>query len=390
MGMKYRVHKNAVIFFGLFSFFVFTAVPAAFAQSPGPIEAIEPGVTPPEKFYRAEVLEVYQAERENVPGYLQKVEIVKLKIASGDEKGKEVEAESLNYSQSLSNCEAFKLTRGEKVLVGKLQNLDEPFYYIADKYRLPYLFIIFVSFLAVALGLGRLRAFTSIVGLIFSIFMLAVFIVPSILEGRNPLLVSLAGAFVIAIVSLFLAHGFNKRAAVALFSTLITLSIAAGLSYTFVIFSKLFGLSSEEAFYLQAFPGANINLQGLLIGAIIIGTLGVLDDVTVTQVAAVEEIGRADSSLSTAELYKRGLSIGHEHIAALINTLALAYAGVSLPLFVLFTLSGSQPLWVILNGELVAEEVVRTLVGSIAIILAVPISTFLAAYFLRSKVPEKH
>jgi uncharacterized membrane protein len=191
----------------------------------------------------------------------------------------------------------------------------------------------------------------------------------------------MAGSFAIVLVSLYLAHGFNKRTSVALLSTILVLFLAIGLSFLFVSATMLHGNGSEEAIYLQINPGQNINLQGLLLGGIILGALGVLDDITTGQAAAVDEIHKANPSLSRKELYKRGLSIGHEHIASLINTLALAYAGVALPLFLLFSLNHAAPFWTLLNSEGVAEEIVRTLVGSTVLVLAVPISTHFAAYF---------
>jgi uncharacterized membrane protein len=152
-----------------------------------------------------------------------------------------------------------------------------------------------------------------------------------------------------------------------------------------VAVTSLSGAGTEEAVYLQLSYLPELNLAGLLLGGIIIGTLGVLDDVTTAQVAAVEEISLANRSLSVAELYKRGLSVGREHIAALVNTLVLAYAGAAFPLFLLFALPDHPPLWVILNGENIIEEVVRALVGGSSLMLAVPIATALAAAVFGSK-----
>lgn len=346
------------------------------------LEAIAPEDIPPEKFYRAEVMEILGQEERRVGEYLNQFQVVRVKILSGDEKGKEIEIRD----ERVAGVNTIQFVKsGEKIIVSKVRNLDEDIYYIADKYRLPALSWILGIFFALGIIFGRRKGFTALLGLVVSILIIALFIVPQILDGKNPLLISLAGALVIAVVSILLAHGANRRTSIALASTLLTLGIAAGLSYAFVSFGKLFGLGSEEAFYLQVFPGISVNLQGLLIGGIIIGALGVLDDITTSQAAAVEELSKANPALSTRELYQRGISIGREHIAALINTLALAYAGASLPLFLLFTLNKTQPLWVILNSELVAEEVVRTLVGSAALIFAVPITTYLAARFLKVK-----
>lgn len=203
---------------------------------------------------------------------------------------------------------------------------------------------------------------------------------------------SMIGALVIALFSIYLAHGLNRRTTIALISTLLTLGIASGLAILFVKAGKLFGLGSEEAFYIQQLGSlADLNLQGLLLGGIILGALGVLDDITTAQTAAVYEIKRANSALTVRELYNRGISVGREHISSLVNTLFLAYAGASLPLFLFFTVGGStQPLWVTLNSEFIAEEVVRTLVGSIALMLAVPITTFLAANYFGNRPVEQN
>jgi len=150
-----------------------------------------------------------------------------------------------------------------------------------------------------------------------------------------------------------------------------------------VIGAKLLGNGSEQAYFIQAGYFGSINLQGLLLGGIIIGTLGVLNDITTAQAATVEEIHLANNQLSFRRLYQKGSSVGREHIASLINTLVLTYVGVSLPLFLLFSVNG-QSLWTVLNSSTIAEEIVRTLVGSMALILAVPVTTVLAAYYFKN------
>lgn len=359
---------------------ILLASPAFAQESSDEFDATAPEQAEPEQFYKAKVLETYTKDQEVAPEYFEKVEMAKVRILDGPDKGREFEARNLflyQYSQT------DKVNPGDTVVVSRITNADGNFFYIADKYRLNTLAILVVVFFLLAIAFARFKGFTSILGLCFSIFVLTVYIVPQILKGQNPLLVTVIGASVIALVAIYLAHGFNKRASIALFSTVATLGLSTLLAVIFVKASQLFGLGSEEAFFLQGVPNLDINLQGLLLGGIIIGTLGVLDDITASQAAAVDEISKADPSLSFKELYKRGSSVGHEHIAALINTLALAYAGASLPLFLLFTINEGQPLWVLLNSEFIAEEVVRTLVGSIALIFAVPITTLLASYFFQ-------
>lgn len=330
-------------------------------------QPLPPEAFPPDEFSRAKVIEISDNQ-----------ENLKLKILSGPEANRELILENnrLFFNDGLENVKV-----GETVVLVKNQVLDEINYYIADKYRLTAIATILILFFVLAAVFGGIKGLTSILGLLFSIFILAAFVVPRILAGGNPLAISLVGSLMIVCISLYLAHGFNKRTSVALLSTLITLGIAALLAIFFVSFAKLFGVGSEEAFYLQIFSTQELNLRGLLLGAIIIGALGVLDDVTASQTAAVEEIKNADPSLSFSELYRRGLNVGREHITALVNTLALAYAGASLPLFLLFSLNNTRPLWVIVNDEVIAEEIIRTLVGSTALLFAVPIATFFAAYF---------
>ena len=227
----------------------------------------------------------------------------------------------------------------------------------------------------------------SIVGLAASVSVIIFYIVPRVLDGKDPLTVCLIGAFIIAVISIFMSHGLNVRTSVALGSTLIVLGVTAGLAVLFVHISQVSGFGSEEAFYIQI-GIMNINLKGLLLGGIIIGALGVLDDVTIAQSATVEEIHKANPSLPFKELYKRGLSVGREHIASMVNTLALAYFGAGLPLFLLFSADKTKPLWLVVNSELVVEEIIRTLVGSSALILAVPLATVLAAYVFSRRSAE--
>jgi len=174
-----------------------------------------------------------------------------------------------------------------------------------------------------------------------------------------------------------------------LLSTIITLGISVGISQIFIKASHLFGRGSEEAYFLQFGQFGSIDLRGLLLAGIIIGTLGLLDDITTAQTAVVGELRLANKQLSNKEIYSRALVVGKEHISSLVNTLVLAYAGTSLPLFILFTVSDNVPLWAKLNSELISEEIIRTLIGSMALILAVPISTFLATYLLKKEKLEK-
>ena len=269
---------------------------------------------------------------------------------------------------------------GDMVIVNRLNQLNgETNYYLQEQYRLPSLYLLTGIFFLMGVLLGGRIGFTSMLGLAVSIAVLMLFVIPQIIQGNNPLVASVIGSTMIACTALYLAHGFNKRTTLALLSTVITLVLSTIIAVIFVHTAKLFGLGSEEARFIQTGLLEAVDLRGLLLGGIIIGALGVLDDITTAQTAAIDELSKANHKLGYKELFTSGTSIGREHIASLINTLALAYVGASLPVFVLFFVNEEMPWWVILNSEFVAEEVVRTLVGSATLLLAVPISTYIAA-----------
>jgi len=297
------------------------------------------------------------------------------KIIQGDDNGKTI---TIQFLPTAEGGDAY--TKNETIITTKTTIDGEDYYYVVDHYRLPSLAVIAVIFVVLIIALARKRGAFSLFGMCVSVAILALYIVPSIIHNHNPLVVSVIGSVMIAVISLYVAHGINRRTTIALISTLLTIVIAVITSILFVEIAHLTGLGSEEAYFVQSGISSTINLRGLLLGGIIIGVLGILDDITTAQSAAVEEIFRANRTLSFTQLYARGFSVGREHITSLVNTLVLAYAGASLPLFLLFTLN-IQPWWVTLNSESIAEEIIRTLVGSTALALAVPITTGLAAYY---------
>ncbi len=337
-------------------------------------------------YYRAKVLKIVADGTVTLDGKPQEYQTLNLQILNGDEKGKNI---------TIDNGKDFVIGVFQKVSVGETVILAKPansagqktdVYYITDRYRAPSLIFITIIFFALAVYFGRKRGFTSIVGMLFSVVVIFYYIIPHIIKGGDPLWTCIVGAIGIILLSLYLSHGFNRRTTVALVSTLLCLGLAIIIDLLFVHIAKLAGNGTEEAFYLQ-FDTFNLNLQGLLLGSIIIGVLGVLDDVTTGQAAAIEEISTANSSLTFHQLYKSGLSVGREHIASLINTLVLAYVGASFPLLLLYSTQKTQSLWVTLNSNFIAEEITRTLVGSSVLVIAVPITTLLAAlYYSRRRI----
>lgn len=233
---------------------------------------------------------------------------------------------------------------------------------------------------------GRMRGLMALIGLVGSFAVLVWFVLPAMLQGGSPLPVAVVGASAIMLVTLYLCHGFSARTSIAVLGTLVSLALIGVLGEVFIDLTRLTGLASEEATTVRALH-SEVDVRGLLLAGVVIGSLGVLDDVTVTQTSAVWELKHANPALRARDLYRAGVRIGRDHIASTVNTLVLAYAGASLPLLLLFSAS-NQPVGGLLTSEIVAEEVVRTLVGSIGLVASVPVTTALAALVAaREKVP---
>jgi uncharacterized membrane protein len=266
---------------------------------------------------------------------------------------------------------------GQRVLLGYNPDAEATQQYqFADFERRWVLWLVGGLFAAAVVGLGRLRGMAAIGGLAASLAILVVFIVPAVIEGESPVLVAAVGAGAIGYLALYVAHGFTRLTHVAVIGTFSALTVTVVLSALSVEMAGFTGFSNEDSFIISY--AGNIDVRGLVLAGIVLGAVGALDDVTVTQASAVWEVRRANSSLGMRELYAAGLRVGRDHIASTVNTLLLAYAGASMPLLLRFALS-NQPAGVVLNSEVVAVEVIRTLVGSIGLVSAVPLTTWLAA-----------
>lgn len=369
-----RLNKNGRILrylLGILSltFVIAPAIVTAQEEAPRPIQ---------DEFYRAKITDIVEEETIEEYGRMLFWQHLIAKVQSGPDKGEEILL--LNEIDERDKHEKM-FREGDRIVVGK--NMAGT-YYISDIYRLDAIILIALFFFFIAIALARFHGVRAMLGLAITFLIIGYGVLPAILDGQNPFLVSVGAAFLIACVSIYVAHGINQRTTIAVCGTLITLGLAVVLGYFFVYGARLFGLGSEEAFFLSFGLEGGIDLRGLLLGGILIGTLGVLDDVTTAQSAAVEEIHKANGSFSFRELCDRGLSVGREHIVSLVNTLVLAYTGASFPLLLLFVLY-ERPVWVTLNSEIVVEELIRMLVGSISLMFAVPITTALAAYVLTKK-----
>ncbi|MCW2531178.1 MAG: YibE/F family protein [Blastococcus sp.] len=236
---------------------------------------------------------------------------------------------------------------------------------------------------AVVVGLvARLRGLASLVGLAFAFFILFQFVLPGLLSEESPTLVSLVGSAAIMFVVLYLAHGFTTRTTTALIGTLFGLTLVAVLGSVAVSVARLTGLTNEEAVQLHTFD-PTLNFSGLVLAGVVVAGLGVLNDVTITQASAIWQLNEASPELTWRELFARGMAVGRDHIASTVYTIVFAYAGAALPLLLLFELY-THPFHVTLYSSAVAEEVIRTLVGAIALVLAVPLTTAAGAFFAKA------
>lgn len=244
------------------------------------------------------------------------------------------------------------------------------------------LLVLVVLFVVAVVALGRWRGVGAIAGLAASLFVIVWFALPSLVDGNNAVAVALVTAGIVAILALYLAHGVGPATDVALLSTLASLALTGALAWVFVGAASFTGFTDDSTFVLQAL-GTGIDPRGILLAGIVIGSLGVLDDVTVTQVSAVWELHRARPDASPRELFTSALTIGRDHISSTVNTLFLAYAGAALPLLLLFSGIG-ESVSSVATREIVATEIVRALVGSIGLVASVPISTWLATRVVTS------
>lgn len=330
---------------------------------------------------RAEVLEVLSEELgQEVPGtdVTTDVQEIRVQILEGKQKGEEITFKN----------DFILLDEGDEFYLNSYTDFDgSTIYSVNDLDRSNSLYLLFGFFVLIVALFAGFQGIRALISLGISFFIILYFLLPQLLSGAPPVLTSVLFALLILLVVMVTTHGFNKRVLAALIGTGGSIVVTGFLAKYSIYITNLSGFTSDESTYLNIVTGGELDLSGLLLGAIIIGVLGLLDDVAITQAQVVSELKAANSNLSKKEVYKKASRVGKEHIGALINTLALAYAGVSLPLLLLFATSDTSVLFII-NREIFATEIVRTIIGSIGLILAVPFTTLAALYLIDKKVEE--
>ncbi|MAZ41065.1 hypothetical protein CL654_03025 [bacterium] len=335
-----------------------------------------------QEIIRAEVLEIL-SEETNKPipgtGLAGDEQEIRVKILEGQKEGETVIF--FNDFILLEEGDVFYLNFFS-------DSLGVDLYSVNDLDRSIPLYVLFGLFVVVVALFAGFQGIRALLSLGISFFIILYFLLPQLLAGAPPIVTIILFALLILIIVMVLTHGFNREVLAALLGTGVSIIITGLLAHYSIIFTGLSGFTSDESTYLNIATGGSIDLTALLLGAIIIGVLGLLDDVAITQAHVVSQFKGITPALSKKEIYTKALKIGREHIGALINTLALAYAGVSLPLLLLFSTSDAS-VGFIINRELFATEIVRTIVGSIGLILAVPLTT-LAALYLVKEGKEEH
>jgi uncharacterized membrane protein len=328
---------------------------------------------------KGEVKEIVSQKTEFLPGpdIEQTIQVLKVEILEGEKKGEIVELQN----------DFIILKEGDKIFLNQIIDGDTEFYTLNEIDRTRGLFLFIGLFVVVYFLFTGIHGMRSLLSLLGSFIIILYFLLPRLLAGAPPLSTSIFFAVVILFIVMYLTHGFSRKTTAAFLGTSISVLLTAFISYYVVLCTSLSGFFSDEAVYLNLGTSGALDMRGLLLGAIIIGMVGVLDDIAITQASAVREISDAGRHLSKKEVFVRSLRVGKDHIGALINTLALAYTGASLPLLLLFSMSPA-PWEIIVSREVFATEVVRTIGGSFGLLFAMPLTTLFAVFFLKKKEQE--
>ncbi len=328
---------------------------------------------------RGLILEVVDEGSRDVYGQQQKYAVYKVRITHGSKKGEEVDVLTGLYEES----EPF--VPGDKILIlYSKDSTGQEAFYITDYTRINPLVFLVVTFILFTILVAKRWGIAVLLSLIFSLAIVMRFVLPQIAKGTNPILISILGALVILPVIFYLPHGINRKTTIALISAVISVVFVGILATIFMAVAKITGFGSEEALFLQYAKGGIVNIKGLLLAGIVLGSLGILESITLSQASVVFELKKSQEKLDATETFHTSLALGHDHITASINTLAFLYTGATLPMLVLLV-ENPVTTFEIVNSEFLAEEILRTLVSGIGLILSVPLVTLLCAVYYKKE-----
>ena len=308
----------------------------------------------------------------------QPYQVARVEILEGEYQGIPME---IDYGKRQIRGDDYRLEVGNLILVSISKTPDNVVnaYFVDYERSTPLLWLAGIFAVAIMFISGW-KGFRALLSMAFSLAIIIIYIIPHILAGEDPLTVSIIGSAILLGVTLYLTYGWNLKTHAAVLSMVVVLLLTGLLSILFVVITRLNGTGDENTMFLMQSLQSPLNMRGLLLGGMIIGALGVLDDLVTTQAAAVFELHHANPSFRFVDLYRSAMRIGQDHVAATVNTLVLAYAGASLPMLLMFSLARGNYAYLV-NFAVVAEEIVRTLVGSLGLIAAVPLTTAVAIGF---------
>ncbi|MCB9134484.1 MAG: YibE/F family protein [Anaerolineales bacterium] len=326
---------------------------------------------------RAEVTQIIEEGEITLGDTTQTYRILRVKALEGQWQGVEFD---IDYGQRQVRPPGLLPNAGDEVLItiGQDQN-NVLTAYFSDFVRTRPVLILMITFAVFSVLISGWKGLRGLIGMGVSLAVIIYYILPNILAGKDPVFVSVTGAFILLASTLYLIYGWTLKTHAAVLGMLIALLLTGLLSSYFIDLTRLTGFGSEDALFLIQAQNVQINLRGLVLGGMLIGALGVLDDLVITQASVVFEIHHTDPGLKFRWLFRRAMVVGQDHVAATVNTLVLAYAGAALPTLLLFSISGTGFIQ-LLNLEFVTEEVVRTVVGSLGLMASVPITTALACW----------
>lgn len=333
-------------------------------------------LTSPEERFEAEVLKVIESKTEKLYGTTQTIQTLRMKALTGSKKGSTF---TLTNGGAASSSISFFKEHDRLIIASITQPNGQQTYFVVDYVRRSSLAFLGGLFVIVVLGVTGKKGVAALIAMTYSFIIIFQFVLPYISKGAPPILIAIVGGMLIIPVTFYVSHGFNTKTHVAILGTLVSLVITGLLAEWAIESTHLTGFASEDAQFVQLMSNGTIHIKGLLLAGILVGLFGILDDVTVSQASIVQQLKEASPSISGPELYKRAMAVGKDHIGSLINTLILVYAGAALPFMLLLTSSSTGSLATSINYEIIAEEIVRTLAASIGLILAVPITTLIAA-----------
>ncbi|MFZ5377006.1 MAG: YibE/F family protein [Patescibacteria group bacterium] len=361
-----KIFAMAIVFF--FSLFFLNGKEIS-AQDIFKIETLE-----------GKVVKEVEAGKESVNDQLVDFQLLEIELTRGEKNGQTVQVKNSAVETGYGNSQYQKYQTGDNLKIIAQEDSEGGFHYSIDgRVRRIALYQLFVIFVVVVLLVGRFWGVLSLLGLGLSFLVIFKITLPMIIKGYDPVWSAIFGSAIIIPSTFYISHGFNKKTHVGVIATLLSLVATGLLASYFTARTHLTGLATEEAGFLQVEKGGLIDIKSLLLAGIIIGVLGILDDVTIGQASVAQQIKEATSKITFWELFKKSMKVGQDHISSMVNTLVLVYSGSALPLLLLF-FDSQKTIVDVIELEVIAEEIVKMLTGSIGLVIAAPLATFLAAY----------